>query len=337
MENMPTISFVIPTYNSSKVLPLCIKSIIDQDYPRELIEIIIADAGSEDDTLEIAENFGVDKILPNPLVTGEAGKAVGVKEAKNEIIALVDSDNILEGEDWLKKMVEPFKEKDIVGAEPLYYTYRKKDGYITRYSALIGMNDPLCLFLGNYDRYSTLTDRWTEMPVEMEEREGYLKVKLFENALPTIGANGFLVRRSELLKCPIADYLFDIDVVYMLVKSGRDLFAKVDVGIIHLFSGSMSTFVRKQRRRIRDYGYYATMGVREYPWSALTKGKLLKFILYTVTVFPLVGQSIRGWMRKRDGVWAFHVVACWLTLIVYATGVVQNWITRSPDDRKGWH
>ncbi|MDO8727305.1 MAG: hypothetical protein Q7J35_14640 [Candidatus Methanoperedens sp.] len=49
-------------------------------------------------------------------------------------------------------MTEPFQDREIAGTEPLYYNYRKEDGYITRYCAMLGMNDPLCLFLGNYDR-----------------------------------------------------------------------------------------------------------------------------------------------------------------------------------------
>ncbi|MBI4743983.1 MAG: glycosyltransferase [Actinobacteria bacterium] len=84
-------------------------------------------------------------IVPNNLKTGEAGKAVGVKAAKNEIIALIDSDNILPCDDWLKRMVEPFEDKEIIASEPIKYTYRKEDSFITRYCALMGMNDPLCL------------------------------------------------------------------------------------------------------------------------------------------------------------------------------------------------
>jgi glycosyltransferase involved in cell wall biosynthesis len=143
---LPTISVVIPTYNSEKVLPLCLRSIKGQDYPRNKVEIIVADGGSSDRTIEIAKEFRVDKILKNPLRTGEAGKAVGVKAAKNEIIALIDSDNILDRKDWFKRVIEPFQDGEIVGAEPLYYSYRRGDGCITRYCALIGMNDSFCLF-----------------------------------------------------------------------------------------------------------------------------------------------------------------------------------------------
>ena len=332
---MLSISIVIPTYNSAKTLPACLESIREQDYPEDKIEIIIADAGSSDGTVEIARQF-TDKIFPNPLKTGEAGKAVGVRHATGEVIALIDSDNILPERDWLTRMAAPFADPEIAGTEPLYYTYRKEDGIITRYCALMGMNDPLCLFMGNYDRMNLITGKWTEMPVDEEDMGDYLKVELNEKKLPTIGANGFLVRRELLDKCSLEDYLFDIDVVYELVVEGHNKFAKVKTGIIHIFSGTLSTFIRKQRRRIRDYGYYEKMGVRKYPWSALSKKKLLKFIVYTVTVFPLLGQSVRGWMQKRDGAWAFHLVACWVTFLVYGCGTIKNMLRAEIEDRNRW-
>jgi glycosyltransferase involved in cell wall biosynthesis len=77
----PFISVVIPTYNSEKTLEMCLESIANQDYPKDKIEIIIADGGSIDRTLEIARRY-TDKIFNNPLKTGEAGKAVGVKKSK---------------------------------------------------------------------------------------------------------------------------------------------------------------------------------------------------------------------------------------------------------------
>src|SRR3990170_9688 len=118
-RSKPSISIITPTYNSAKTLTSCLESIKDQDYRGE-IEIIIADGGSTDSTLVIAQKY-TDKIYPNPLKTGEAGKAAGVKHAKNEIIALIDSDNILPSGDWLSRMTEPFHDREIAGTEPLYY------------------------------------------------------------------------------------------------------------------------------------------------------------------------------------------------------------------------
>jgi glycosyltransferase involved in cell wall biosynthesis len=338
-NHLPSISIVVPTYNSSRLLYYCLESIRKQNYPASKIEILIGDGGSTDETISIAQQFEVDKILYNPLKTGEAGKAVCVKEAKNEIIALIDSDNILPTDDWLRRMVEPFKDRDIVGSEPLYYTYREKDGYITRYCALLGMNDPLNLFLGDYDRYSILTGKWTEVKVDVQDFGGYLKVKLFKRAIPTIGANGFLVRRSELLKCSVGDYLFDMDIVHELVKSGQDTFAKVKIGVVHLFGGrSMETFVRKQRRRIKDYLYYKSQNLREQHEGYINNLKVMKFILFTLLTFPLLTQSIRGLFKKKDvTVWLFHPIACWLTLAVYGTETIKGIIMgHKIEERSHW-
>ena len=101
-KSNPSISIITPTYNSAKTLTFCLDSIKTQDYHGD-IEIIIADGGSTDTTLEIAQKY-TDNIYPNPLKTGEAGKAAGVKHAKNEIVALIDPDNILPSKDWLSRM-----------------------------------------------------------------------------------------------------------------------------------------------------------------------------------------------------------------------------------------
>ncbi len=324
MEDLPTVSVVIPTYNSARTLMNCIESVKNQNYPMEKIEIIIADGGSTDNTLEIARKY-TDKIYPNPLKTGEAGKAIGVKFSKGTIIALIDSDNILPTMDWLLSMTEPFNDKEIVGTEPLYYTYRKDDGYITRYCAMIGMNDPLSLFLGNYDRFSILTNKWTEISVTQEDKGNYLKIGLNEkNMPPSIGANGFLVRRDILVGCDISDYLFDIDIAYELLTQKKNKFAKVKVGIVHLFAGDVFTFIKKQRRRIKDYAYYKEQKLRKYPWGSLGKMKLLKFIIYTITILPLVSQLLRGYWRRQDRAWWFHVPACWITLFIYTNGYLKS-------------
>lgn len=342
---MLTISIVIPTLNSAKTLKQCMESIAGQDYPKDKIEVIVADGGSTDGTLEIISEFSVASnsniyIVPNPLKTGEAGKAAGLKHAKNDIIAFIDSDNILPDKDWLKRMVEPFEDPEITASEPIEYTYRATDGYITRYCALLGMNDPLCLFLGNYDRYCTLTGQWTEVPHKEKDRGGYLKIELDKSHLPTIGANGFLIRRSVLEKCDIGDYLFDIDIIYELISrsnsTGGICFAKVKTGIVHIFSGNIKTFARKQRRRVRDYLYYNKLGVRKYPWKSVSKTKLLKFILSCLTLAPLLIQGIRGYRKRPDRAWFFHPLACWVTLWEYGWGRIGGIFGVRELKREGW-
>jgi len=331
----PSVSVIIPTLNSAAVLEACMRSIREQDYPPELVEIIVADGGSHDGTVEIARRYGA-QVYENPLRTGEAGKAVGVRHASGELLAFIDSDNELPQSDWLIRMVEPFADDSIVAAEPLSYTYRPTDGYITRYCALLGMNDPICLFLGNYDRYSLVTRDWTGLRVSSQDCGGYLKVSLSSERLPTIGANGFIVRRETLVRHPVGDFLFDIDMVARLVQDGFDTFAKVKVGIVHIYCQDLAGFIRKQRRRIRDYLFYERHQMRAYPWRGHTRVGILRFILACGTVLPLLWQAAVGFRRQPDVAWLFHPVACLTTLAVYGVGWIQGRLAPAIEDRNAW-
>jgi hypothetical protein len=245
------------------------------------------------------------KVCYNKDKTCEAGKQIGIREANNEIIALIDSDNILDGKKWLKKMVEPFNDPEITGSEPLYFTYRKDDSFITRYCALLGANDPLCYYLGNYDRYSKLSERWTGLDVSTKDKGNYIVAELDKKNIPTIGANGFLFRKSACEISMNSKYFFDIDEVYKMIKRGHKEFAKVKTSIIHLYASSIKVFIKKQKRRIVDYTYYKKRNVRKYPWS-VNKLKLIKFITFSIIpIIPLV-DAIKGYNKFKDIQVQFH-------------------------------
>jgi glycosyltransferase involved in cell wall biosynthesis len=336
VSNAPSITAVIPTLNAEKYLEECLASLLAQDYPREQLEILIVDGGSTDRTLEIAEAHGVDAVLPNPLKTGESGKAVGVRAARGELVLMIDSDNVLVGADWLRRMIEPFEDADVISSEALRWEYRRRDHFVNRYQALTGINDPLALFVGNYDRYSTLTGRWTDYPVDEERQDGWLRVVLDPEHVPTMGANGYLVRRTAFDAVPVGDYLFDIDFVYELVQRGHRTIARVDVPIRHYFCDSVRRFYWKTRRRTDDYFFFAAQGRRTYPWTRRQRLGVARFAAFTLTVLPLLGQVARGFRRKPDPAWLFHVPACWITLAVYATGAIRALVRPRMLDRSGW-
>ena len=333
------LSIVIPVLNSARTLPACLAAIAAQTLPRADYEIVLADAGSTDRTLEIARAAGVDAIVPNPLRTGEAGKTAGIKAARGEIIALVDSDNILPDPGWLARMLAPFADPEIMATEPIAYTARAEDPALTRYFARLGMNDPLCLFTRNYDRLSAITGRWTGLAVDETDCGDYLKLRLGAAALPTIGANGFVFRRALLDGTNWDPYLFDIDILYERIRrDGAVCVAKVKTGIVHLYCARLADFARKQRRRIRDFLYFAQAKQRSYPWDRQRRAGIVLFCLATVTVLPLVVQMVRGWRRQPDRAWLYHVPVCALTLWIYGLGALAKLLGRRPAlaDRAHW-
>ncbi len=322
------VSIIIPTLNSAKTLGACISSIVTQDFPTEFIEIIFADGGSTDTTLAIIDRakliFGEQKVkyISNKLKTGEAGKAAGLKNAAGEIVAFIDSDNILDDTQWLKKMLEPFKDQKIVASEPIRYTYRSTDSAITRYCALMGMNDPLCFFLGNYDRECILSGKWTQMPYKVyEDNDIYTSLGLEPEHMPTIGANGFLMRRKELESLKIDDYLFDIDALRIVLdKDKSKRIAKVKTGIVHIFCGQIKDFIRKQKRRIADYRLFKHQGIRKYNWQSVNRVGFFYFVICCLLIIPLIYQAIKGYCKSKDSCMFLHPVFCLITLYVYATG-----------------
>lgn len=339
---MKTLSIITPMLNCMRTIEEYFSAILMQDYPHELIEIIVADAGSTDGTLAKLEEFSKEqdiklKVVENPLKTAEAGKAAALKHAENEIVLLLDSDNIIPSKKWLKRMLAPFEEANIVASEPIRYTYRKTDGIINRYCALIGMNDPLCMFTGNYDRFCCITGRWTEIDHECIDRGDYLSLR-FPKLIPTIGANGFLMRRKELAENVDGDYLFDIDVLWTLFQKDNSLrVAKVKTGIVHLFCPDLATFKRKQNRRITDYLYFSEAKGRKYPWGKTGRLKLLIFILDCVLITPLIVQAINGYRQKKDAAaWLLHPLMCWITLWEYGMGTIKGLFHKEAADRSAW-
>lgn len=339
----PKVSIIIPTLNASSVLEDCLKSIDVQNYPKNQIEIIIADGGSTDTTLEIAKKYGA-IVLSNPLKTAESGKAVGVKASTGEFIALVDSDNILPNEKWLIEMIAPLKtHAEAAGSEPWSYTLRKEDGFISRYCALIGMNDPFVHFLGNYDRLNLLTGKWTGVEHDSKDFGDYIYATFDSRGLPTIGANGTVFRSSFLKNEVKGDYLFDIDILAAKIKrDGKVDFIKVKNGIIHTFcEADVLKFAKKQRRRVKDFLYHKSKGNREYEWqqkgflSNSAKG-MIKFIFSCVTVLPLIYQMIKGFIKKPDTAWFFHPLACEVTLWEYGFGTLKGIFKKEEASREGW-
>jgi glycosyltransferase involved in cell wall biosynthesis len=330
MPALSKVSIIIPTLNSEKVILKCLNSINSQSYKN--FEILIADGGSSDATIKIARKYHC-RILFNNLKTAEAGKAIGLKNARGEYIAFIDSDNILPDRYWLHNMLIPFSDLKIVGSEPLKFTYRKNSGFIERYSALLGANDPYAYINGNYDRYSTLSKKWTNLSLDTVDKKKYLKVKIDDNQyIPTIGANGTIFRKNFLNSFFKGDYLFDIDILAMAKKPLY--FAKVKTSIIHSFcESSITKFIKKQQRRSNDYYQYKKFRQYHWPYS----GKTLYFTLYSLLIVPALIDSIKGFMYIPDFAWFFHPTACFLTWWIYAIVTVKYKLNLlNPINRQKW-
>ncbi len=110
--NTPTVSIVIPAYNSSKTIASAIEGCLKQDYDSKKIEIIVVDDGSQDNTKNIVNSYKVKYIYQTNQGPATA-RNNGWKHANGEIIAFLDSDCIPR-KYWLSKMVNHYNLPSVV-------------------------------------------------------------------------------------------------------------------------------------------------------------------------------------------------------------------------------
>lgn len=88
----PLVSAVLPTFNRAWSLKRAIDSVLTQDYP--YIELIVIDDGSTDQTSSILKSYqNRIKIIRQSNSGVSAARNAGIREAKGELIALLDSDD----------------------------------------------------------------------------------------------------------------------------------------------------------------------------------------------------------------------------------------------------
>jgi len=115
------VSIVIPCYNESETIGKTIESLLFLDYPEDMIEIIVVDDKSTDNSVKIIEQYtkkyGNVRLMINKRNSGGAAEPtnIGVKAAKYDYIAVTDADSSPQA-DALKKMIGFFQEDNKVAA-----------------------------------------------------------------------------------------------------------------------------------------------------------------------------------------------------------------------------
>ena len=111
---IPTVTVVIPTYNSASLLPAAITSVRSQQWPN--LDIIVVDDGSTDGTERVLDALARDGGLcwfRQDNAGAAAARNRGIKAATGDWIAFLDSDDV-----WLPdKLATQFEALEKAGAD----------------------------------------------------------------------------------------------------------------------------------------------------------------------------------------------------------------------------
>jgi succinoglycan biosynthesis protein ExoA len=92
--DLPFVSVVIPVYNEERYIKASLNSVLEQDYPHDRYEVIVADGGSTDRTRAIVEAKAAVhpnvRLIDNPGRTQASGLNLGILTSRGEYIARQD-------------------------------------------------------------------------------------------------------------------------------------------------------------------------------------------------------------------------------------------------------
>ncbi|MCU0772834.1 MAG: glycosyltransferase [Verrucomicrobia bacterium] len=312
---MKSLTIIIPTHRDESRIGACLCAIFAQDYPRELLQVLVVDDNPEDRGLTLARELGAEVVIA-PHRSEDLKKPFAIHQyARGEIIGLLDSDNVIpEQPDWLRRMVAVFSDPVIWGCDTLYYTFRPEDTRITKYLALIGGDDPIASYLGVNDRYCYFTQQWTGAARREVDRGDYLEVELDPRQIPALGSNGFFFRKALFNEVPNNPFVHQVFVRDMVAK-GHTRIAKVKQGLIHVQGSSFSNFLRKKIRRMKRRRSGELSAGYSY---GMTRGDMLRTGLRVATIVLPVWDAMAGYRRKPTSAWWLHPIACICLLFIYA-------------------
>tara|TARA_Y100000590_G_scaffold5427_1_gene7275 strand:- start:2894 stop:3748 length:855 start_codon:yes stop_codon:yes gene_type:complete len=142
-----------------------LESLVSQNFSQKQFEIIVADNGSTDETLDVAKDYKkkfpslVNYVVENQIQSSYAARNKGVKVSKGSLISFVDADMTVKV-DWLSKIVNSFnKDKDLSYLGCKVNIYSKKHSFASLYDILIGFPVEMNMNFEHYAPTCCLTVR----------------------------------------------------------------------------------------------------------------------------------------------------------------------------------
>jgi glycosyltransferase involved in cell wall biosynthesis len=212
---MKIVSVIIPAKNESEYLGRCLESLRALEFPENLYEIIIADNGSTDDSVDIAHSFSAKVVHLDDALTISAVRNGGAAIATGKILVFLDADCTVD-RDWLIQAKRYFGRTDIAcfGSSPIipnHPTWVERTWFLVRES-----------------HQQVFERQW------QESTNMFIPKVIFEQV------GGF---NEKLITCE------DVDLSYRLLKLGKIISDNRIIAIHHRDPKTIKEFFLKEKWR----------------------------------------------------------------------------------------
>jgi glycosyltransferase involved in cell wall biosynthesis len=311
-NKLPLVSIATPTFNGERIIRKFLEKIFSQDYPLERLEVVLAEAGSTDKTVEIIKEFIKKypeniRLIKNPKKYTE-GKGFGndlvTRATKGDIIVIIDQDNILVQKNWISNIVKILLENKEINAVQSRMFVPKNGTVLDKYLNAIGIEDP---FILPYSLNAQIVLNPNKFKFNKEK--GFFTYEVNLRNFLYAGANGFVIWRKDFFNA--GGYVQDTENFYRFALKKYKIAIPKEVRLHHQTSVNLFPFLRK---RVYFVMYYLLNNYndRNFYWFSFKKNTFsqnLKFVLSclsNILFLPGLFQGIKMALKEKKAFWLIH-------------------------------
>ncbi len=323
--NVPLISVVVATYNSSRTLEVTLDSIRNQNYPQDKVEILIIDGGSKDSTLEIARRYKT-KVIQNTKTDLIFAKHIGFTKALGKYLIYLDSDESFENNNSLELKLEAmYSSADVKAVIPSGYKSPRGTSFLNDYINEFG--DPFSFFMyrdsklneafliGLKGKFNTLIENNSYAVFNLSNSR---KLPLIE-----LWAGGCMIDLDYMRKT-FKQIKSNPDLIaqtfYLITKENKSFAVTKNDATIHNSTASFASYSKKIISRIKNNVYANEMGkagflgrfIYQDTWI---KAKKYLFIPYSLLIIFALIDAIYLSIKRQNPMYLLHLPLCVFTAL----------------------
>lgn len=317
------VSFAFAILNESLRLDKCLSSIRSQIYPQNLIEIVIADGGSEDNSKEISINYNA-VVIDNPAGLAEPGGVLAHSYASGDIKIFFAADNVLPHEKWVKELVDIYNSNPNIVGVYTHIASSKNDYKLNKYYSELHV-EPFTFFIyGN-----AANPRYFDSLYEQIHTLGPYKHYKFdiENHPLIAFAQGFSVRNTYIR--PDDTIMDDIEPVMRMIDSNQIFVYGPQLGIHHYHLSTFKNYIKKFKIRIDNTLQNNDFGINSRNKRLNLKRRLNKyvFIMCGLLIIPTLVETLFLTISRKNLVMLYHapasIILAYLILFRYINNILK--------------
>jgi glycosyltransferase involved in cell wall biosynthesis len=184
-DSQPLVTVIVPCRNEGRWIGACLQSIIDNDYPRDRLEVLVVDGMSSDETRQVIGSFAAKyplvRLVSNEKRITPAAMNLGIAAAGGSVIVRMDA-HVEYPTNYISSLVKLLAQSGADNVGGVCRTLPAGDSAVAKAVAL-GMSHPLGVGNSHF-RIGAAEDRWVDtVPFGCYRREVFDRIGLFDEEL----------------------------------------------------------------------------------------------------------------------------------------------------------